>query len=315
LSVETAHPSWLLERWVKRFGEDEARAMAMANNSAPSTAFRFNTRRADEARAREWLNNQSIVIRGSDLTPGASVIVSGYLSPQSEPVREGWIYLQDESSQLVGRMAAAQSDVIRFQIRRPKFLDVCAAPGGKTTLVASLLSADARIIAGDLRLHRLRTMKELSGRLGFENIQLVQFDAAGGLPFDQTDGFDFILLDAPCSGLGTLQRHPEIKLRMSEDRIGQLAELQKRLIANAARQLRVGGLLTYSVCSTEPEEGEEVIAWFRHQHPEFRDMTRERLDEIGVDPTALLTPTFGARTFGRRVGGESFFVCALWKRR
>lgn len=315
LSVETAHPSWLLERWVNRFGEDEARAMAMANNSAPPTAFRFNTRRAEEARVRKWLIDHNIEIRDSDLVPGAASIESGFLSPQSEPAREGWIYLQDESSQLVGHLAAAQSDVIRFQIARPKFLDVCAAPGGKTTLIASLLSADARIIAGDLRLHRLRTMKELSGRLGFGNIHLAQFDAGRDLPFDEKEGFDFILLDAPCSGLGTLQRHPEIKLRMSEDRIGQLAELQKRLIANAARHLRAGGLLTYSVCSTEPEEGEEVIAWFRHQHPEFRDMTRERLVEIGLDATALLTPTFGARTFGPRVGGEGFFVCALWKRR
>jgi 16S rRNA (cytosine967-C5)-methyltransferase len=192
---------------------------------------------------------------------------------------------------------------------------MCAAPGGKTTLLASLIPEDALIVAGDLHLHRLRTMKELSERLGVDDVRLVQFDAAAPPPFDEREGFDVILLDAPCSGLGTLQRHPEIKLRITEDRIAGLAGLQRRLIANAARHLCVGGLLVYSVCSTEPEEGEEVVAWFRQNNPEFRDLTRERLVEIGLDPAPLLTPSFGARTFTRRHGSESFFFCVLWKRR
>jgi 16S rRNA (cytosine967-C5)-methyltransferase len=315
LSVETAHPQWLLRRWVERFGEEDARETALADNAAPRAAFRFNTRRAGEFRTRQWLAEHNVAIRDSELAPGAAVIEIGSLSPQSEPVRDGWIYLQDEASQLVGRLAAIQSNPLRSRISNLKFLDLCAAPGGKTTLLASLLPANALVVAGDLRLHRLRTMKELSERLGIENINHVQLDAAAPLPFDQTEGFDVILLDAPCSGLGTLRRHPEIKLRMSEDRIARLAELQKRLIANAARQLCVGGLLVYSVCSTEPEEGEEVIAWFRQNNPEFRDMTRERLVEIGLDPSPLLTPSFGARTFTRRHGSESFFFCVLWKRR
>jgi 16S rRNA (cytosine967-C5)-methyltransferase len=192
---------------------------------------------------------------------------------------------------------------------------MCAAPGGKTTLLTSLVPGDALVVAGDLRLHRLRTMRELGQRLGIDNIHLAQIDATAPLPFDEQEGFDVILLDAPCSGLGAMQRNPEIKLRMSEDRIAQLAELQKRLIANAARHLCLGGLLVYSVCSTEPEEGEEVVAWFRQNNPQFRDMTRERLLEIGLDPSPLLTPSFGARTFTRRQGSESFFFCVLWKRR
>src|SRR5262249_51219994 len=235
-------------------------------------------------------------VRDSELAPGAAVIESGSLSPQSEPVREGWIYLQDEASQLVAHLAAIRSNPLRSRISNLRFLDLCAAPGGKTTLLASLIPADALVVAGDLRPHRLRTMKELSERLGVDNIHLVQFDAAAPLPFDQQEGFDVVLLDAPCTGLGTLQRHPEIKLRMSEGRIAQLAELQKRLIANASRQLCVGGLLVYSVCSTEPEEGEEVVAWFRQNNPEFRDMTRERLVEIGLEPSPLLPPSFSAPT-------------------
>jgi 16S rRNA (cytosine967-C5)-methyltransferase len=322
LSVETAAPAWLLKRWVERFGEEEARKMALADNAAPRAAFRFNTRRAGESPTRQWLADHNVHIRDSGLAPGAAVIESGSLSPQSEPVRDGWIYLQDEASQLVAHLAAIRSNPLRSrisnlgpQISNLRFLDLCAAPGGKATLLAFLLPASALVVAGDLRLHRLRTMKELSKRLGVDSIHLVQLDAAAPAPFDQREGFDVVLLDAPCSGLGTLQRHPEIKLRMSEDRIRRLAELQKGMIANAARHLCVGGLLVYSVCSTEPEEGEEVVAWFRQNNPEFRDMTRERLVEIGLDPSPLLTPSFGARTFTRRHGSEGFFFCVLWKRR
>jgi len=287
----------------------------LSGASPPRAAFRFNTRRAGESQTREWLAEHNVSIRKSELAPGAAVIESGSLSPQSEPVREGWIYLQDEASQLVAHLAAIRSNPLRSQISNLRFLDACAAPGGKTTLMSSLIPADSLVVAGDLRLHRLRAMKEQDERLGFDNIHLAQLDASAPLPFDQEEGFDVILLDAPCSGLGTLQRHPEIKLRMTEDRIAQLAQLQKRLISNAARHLRVGGLLVYSVCSTEPEEGEEVVAWFRQNNPEFRDMTRERLVEIGLDPSRLLTPSFGARTFTRRHGSESFFFCVLWKRR
>ncbi|HEY7181332.1 MAG TPA: 16S rRNA (cytosine(967)-C(5))-methyltransferase RsmB [Blastocatellia bacterium] len=315
LSVETAHPPWLLRRWIERFGEEGARETALAGMAAPRAAFRFNTRRAAESRTRQWLAEHNVAIRDSELAPGAAVIESGSLSPQSEPVRDGWIYLQDEASQLVGRLAAIRSNPLKSRISNLRFLDMCAAPGGKTTLLTSLVPGDALVVAGDLRLHRLRTMRELGQRLGIDNIHLAQIDATAPLPFDEQEGFDVILLDAPCSGLGAMQRNPEIKLRMSEDRIAQLAELQKRLIANAARHLCLGGLLVYSVCSTEPEEGEEVVAWFRQNNPQFRDMTRERLLEIGLDPSPLLTPSFGARTFTRRQGSESFFFCVLWKRR
>jgi 16S rRNA (cytosine967-C5)-methyltransferase len=311
LSVETSHPKWLLERWIKRFGEDEARALALANNAAPRTAFRFNPRRAPEDQTRDWLAEHNITIRDSLLAPRAAVIESGALSAQSEPVREGWIYLQDEASQLVAHLAA--SDDLKSQISNLKLLDLCAAPGGKTTLLASLLPQNALLVTADLRAHRLRTMRELGARLGVRRLNFVQLDATSELPF--TDDFDLVLLDAPCSGLGTLQRHPEIKWRTSEARINLLAALQMKMIENAARNLRGGGLLIYSVCSTEPEEGEEVVAWFRRNHPEFRDLTRERLAELGLDPAPLLTSSFGARTFTHRHGSESFFVCALWKRR
>ncbi len=310
LSIETSHPAWLLQRWVARFGEEETRELALANNQAPRAAFRFNIRIAPEEQTRQWLDQHGISIQPSSLAPNAAVVVSGSFSAQSEPVREGWIYLQDEASQLVAHLAANKN--LESQISNLKFLDLCAAPGGKTTLVAGLLP-DAGVVAADLHLHRLRTMRELGARAGVTKLNLVRLDATRELPFAVE--FDSILLDAPCSGLGTLQRQPEIKWRANEAKVRELAGLQKQLIANAASQLRAGGLLTYSVCSTEPEEAEDVIAWFRSSHTGFRDVTRERLVELGIDPTPLLTSSFGARTFPHRQHTEGFFFSTLWKRR
>jgi 16S rRNA (cytosine967-C5)-methyltransferase len=311
LSVETSHPAWLLRRWRERFGETEAREMALANNTAPRTAFRFNTRRQPEKETRAWLVEHGVEIADSALTPQAFIITRGSLSAQSDAICDGWLYLQDEASQLIAHLAGGN---LKSKSSNFKALDACAAPGSKTGLLTSLLSPDAMVVAGDLHFHRLRTMKELNARLGLDQINLVKLDATRESPF-APESFDLVLLDAPCSGLGTLQRHPEIKWRMTEGKIPELAELQKRLLSNAARQLCAGGLLVYSVCSTEPEEGEQIIEWFRQNNKDFRDMTRERLVELGIDPSPLLTASYGARTFTHRQGTESFFFCVLWKRR
>ena len=285
--------------------------MALANNAAPRTAFRFNARRQPEEETHSWLAAHGIEFTESALTPHAFVITRGSLSAQSEALQQGWIYPQDEASQLIAHLAGGN---LKSQISNLKALDACAAPGSKTGLLASLLSPSAIVVAGDLHFHRLRTMKELNARLGLNQINLIQLDATRESPFAPAS-FDLVLLDAPCSGLGTLQRHPEIKWRMAESKIPELAELQKRLLDNAARQLRAGGMLVYSVCSTEPEEGEQIIEWFRQENAGFRDMTRERLVELGIDPSPLLTANYGARTFAHRQGTESFFFCVLWKRR
>lgn len=300
LAVETSHPKWLLDRWVERYGEVNARALAIAGNEVPRAVFRFT---------RGEIPLPGIEYHPSTISPGAYVIDSGTLTPQSEPIRTGQIYLQDAASQLVARISAHN---LESQISNLKFFDACAAPGSKTTLVASLLPEGSLIIAGDLHEHRLRTMKGLISRQGVAGISLIALDATKQLPFNAQ--FDAILLDAPCSGLGTLARNPDIKWRMNASKISELAALQKTLLANVAGSLRPGGLLTYSVCSTEPEEGEDIVAAFRAAHPEYRDMTRERLIELGIAPEPLLTSGFGARTFPHLHNTEGFFFCTLWKR-
>jgi 16S rRNA (cytosine967-C5)-methyltransferase len=316
LGIAVSHPSWLLKRWLARLGETDTKELAAANNTTPRVSFRFNALQVDPTQSREWLSQNGIGFEPSTVAPQAFVINAGKLSPQAPPVQTGALYFQDEASQLIAHLAAAK---LESQISNPQCLDLCAAPGSKATLLASLLPAEARIVACDLHAHRLRTMDEMRERLGIFNLELKQLDATQELPVSFVETFDSVLLDAPCSGLGTLQRHAEIKWRLTEAKIKELAGLQKQLIANAARCVKPGGLLTYAVCSTEPEEGEEVILWLREQQKEggyeFRDMTRERLLELGLDPTNFLTRSFGGRTYLHRHGCEGFFFCVLWKRR
>ena len=308
LSITTSHPVWLLQKWAEKFGAEEAKKLAEANNHAPRTTFRVNRKVQDEAKTREWFTTNNIQFRSSEICPDAFVIEDGNFSAKSEPIKLNWIYLQDEASQLVAHLAANSSLATHHSL-----LDFCAAPGSKTSLMASLLPEEAMIVACDLHLHRLQTMRELAARANISNINLLQLDATKSLPFASEKQFDLVLLDAPCSGLGTLQRHPEIKWRVTQEKIFELAALQKLLLENAAAQVSAGGILAYSVCSTEPEEGEEIIAEFCAAHAEFRDVTRERLTKLGVEASRFLTPTVGARTFTHKHGCESFFVCLLEK--
>lgn len=310
LSIVASTPRWLVDRWVERWGLAEATELAIASSLAPRPAFRYQTANSTAAETDQWLAEHGLVIRPSTLAPGAAVIEEGSLGPDSIPVRQNWIYFQEESSQLVAQLATPTD-----QAATPRRVwDVCAAPGGKSALIASRLPAGSLQVATDLHQSRLQLMRELFTRQGGPPIQLAQVDLRQPAPFAPAS-FDQILVDAPCSGLGTIQKHPEIKWRCTPAKIAEMAQLQRQILTTAAAALRPGGLLTYSVCSTEVEEGEEVIGWFRERHPEYRDLTRERLLELGLDPAGMLTPTHGARTFPHRHHTEGFFICVLWKRR
>ncbi len=304
----TSHPSWLLKRWQTRLGEEAATQLTRVNNTPPRIAFRFNETQAPAAQTREWLAQQNIETRASAITPEAVVIESGSLSGQAEPIQNGWLYLQDEASQLVAHLTV--SELRNQQPTAPRILDLCAAPGSKSLLMAAL-APDADIFANELYAHRLRTLDELRERLGIVNILSQQHDATGELPAKWMARFDAVLLDAPCSGLGTLQRHPEIKWRLTEGKLKELSELQSALLANAANCVKPGGTLVYAVCSTEPEEGEEVIANLFAQNPNWRDITAERLTALNLNPETFMTGTHGARTWPHLHGCEGFYFCVL----
>ncbi len=249
IAVQTSHPAWLIERWVNSFGVEEAEAFARANNTAPPTAFRVVAKRANQSEILSRLSAAGATLESSDIVDGAWR-VSGTTSLLREMSAAGEIYLQDEASQLV----ADAMDVKRGE----RVLDLCAAPGGKTTLMADRAGDEAFIVASDRSPTRLATVISTTRLHELKSVTPLILDATERLPFEQ-ESFDRVLVDAPCSGTGTLRSNPEIRWRLVPTEFSRFAQQQKRILSRAVEVLKPGGRLVYSTCSVEREENEEVI--------------------------------------------------------
>lgn len=293
ISVETSHPLWLIERWMAQFGLQEAAAIARANNEPAPVAFRFT---AKAKRLNFGIDDmtQSAGLPSSAIAPDCWRVVDarGDCAVQLRQLAtEGLIYFQDEASQLVAHLLGASG--------QDRILDVCAAPGSKSTLVAALAPA-AKIVAGELYEHRLRTTRELAELQGATNIDFLVHDATFHLPFAEKS-FSRVLVDAPCSGTGTLRHNPEIRWRLKLSDIEKLVDKQKTILHHASAAVGVGGLLLYSTCSIEKAENESVASDFLENH---RDFEIARLPS----PPGLATDVGFVRTWPHRDDTEGFFV-------
>jgi len=300
LAVEVSHPAWMLERWSNAFGSAEAAALALANNRAPQAAFRINTLLSDSERALAALHQNGVNTRPSVIAPGAFVAEHAAALGSSDLTRRGWIYIQDEASQLV-------SLALRVEPGQ-RVLDLCAAPGSKTSHIAALAGGDAMIVACDLHLHRLATLISICSKLGAGSVSAVTLDGTRSLPFlVHAPKFDRVLVDAPCTGTGTLRANPEIKWRLSPDDVNRIARTQLELLRQGAEVLETGARLVYSTCSIEAEENERVVEKFLEGGAPFKIIK----PEMSVD---LMTADGFIRTFPHRHGCDGFFAAVLERR-
>ncbi len=302
ISVETSHPRWLIENWIKQFGIEETEKIAQANNETPKSAFRFtaNFYRSNEARQREVSGLLSeLDLRKSEIIKDCFVA-----EKPSEKLRElaekGFIYFQEEGSQLIGQVVDLQLD--------ESFFDVCAAPGSKTTLISSKFKTHSSKLfaAGDFNERRVKFLRENCLNQGVNFAQFLQYDAEKSLPFAD-ESFDVVLLDAPCSGTGTIRHNPEIRYFLQEKDFGELSDKQLKIIQNASKTIRRGGRLIYSTCSLETQENEEVIEKFLKQNSEFERV----LPKLEGN---FLTERGFARTFPNRDKIDGFFVSVFKKK-
>lgn len=279
IAVQASHPAWLIERWAKSFGVEDTEAFARANNTVPPVAFRVVHTRADEAEVLAKLREAGATLEASQIVDGAWR-VSGATSVVRELATAGAIYLQDEASQLVARGMEVK--------RGQRVLDACAAPGGKTTLIADSVGDEAFIVAGDRSATRMAIVMATMRLHGLNNIIPLILDATKPLPFE-SGSFDRVLVDAPCSGTGTLRANPEIRWRLTAGDFEKFAEQQKRIVTRAVDVLKPGGRLVYSTCSVEPEENEEVI----------KDLNLKLIRKL--------------RTWPQREGSDGFFISIFEK--
>src|SRR4051812_19860113 len=285
VAAMTSHPRWMVEVWSRWLGEAEAEKLCAANQQQAPAVVR--------------------VKRGAHpILPGA---VQGRYSPDAlilppgappaldiEGHDEGLFQAQDEAAQLVSLFCAPEPSW--------RVLDACAAPGGKACHLAEMA---ASVLAVDLHARKAKNIADAARRMGLGNVETLAADVALPIPGALEGSFDLVLLDAPCSGLGTLRRHPEVKLRRTPEDVDRLAQLQSKLLAAVQRYVRPGGLLVYALCTLAPEECDEQVERFLREHTDFR------LDPAPAGfPADCLDRDF-LRTLPHRTGTDGFFAARL----
>ncbi|KFZ40605.1 MULTISPECIES: 16S rRNA (cytosine(967)-C(5))-methyltransferase RsmB [Thermoactinomyces] len=261
-AVSYSHPEWIIERMEQAYGEEETKAALLSNHHPPRVSVRVNRLKMDpDVFIKEWNATGTGQAEASGIAP-EGVTISGGGNPAFTPwFREGYCTIQDESSMLVARVLAPAPGM--------KVLDVCAAPGGKTTHLAELMGNQGHIVACDVHDHKLSLIRSNASRLGIDIISVRQLDGRNLPGPFQPHTFDAILLDAPCSGLGVIRRKPDLKWGKEAENIEALAQLQKELLDAAAPLLKPGGVLVYSTCTWESRENWEQVESFLKRHPDF----------------------------------------------
>ncbi|GMT47959.1 MAG: ribosomal RNA small subunit methyltransferase B [bacterium] len=257
ISIVTSHPGWLVRRWIERFGVTEAEALAKANNTIPPLTLRVNTLGTDREKVAGRLSEMGIEFKYTDFSPAGIKIQGSYVFREIEGLL-GDVFIQDEAAQLITYILQPRAG--------QAILDACAAPGGKTTHIAELTGDRARVYAVESSAERLRILQENVGRQGLESVKMICSDIG---EFRPPEMFHRILLDAPCSSLGVIRRNPDVRYKHSPEILRRFHEKQVEMLTTVSRHLLPNGILLYSVCSTEPEEGEEVVRRFLHKEREF----------------------------------------------
>ncbi|MHB1306099.1 MAG: 16S rRNA (cytosine(967)-C(5))-methyltransferase RsmB [Limisphaerales bacterium] len=291
-AIAWSHPQWLVKRWTDRWGTEATTRLLEWNNTAPRTFARINTLRVRAVTIIDrWRLEEKVEYNFGrwDWIPENLVFELAKHPPldRLESFKKGWFYIQDPSTLLA----------VHLLDPRPgqAILDLCAAPGGKTTFIAQQLEDDCQILAQDVSTDRLKMLNQNCDRLGVGSVEsnVVPANPADAPP--GTGHFDRVLVDAPCSNTGVLRRRLELRWRLQPSEIARLAVLQAKLLTRAATHLKPGGILVYSTCSLEPEENGAIIQEFLARHPHFR-LTAERTltpfhDRVDGAYAARLEPT------------------------
>jgi len=295
LATASAHPSWLVHRWVSQFGLDLARRICIYDQSIPLTTIRLRA-----ASAEEELRGEGIQLAPGDFLDNARRVISGDVT-KTRAFVESRIAIQDEASQLAAALVG----------RGSRILDCCAAPGGKTWAMADR-NPEATIVAVELHWHRAELLRK---RVLASNVQVISADVRE-LPVGEL--FDRVLVDAPCSGTGTIARNPEIKWRLTPEDLVDLSARQLAILRSAMKQVARGGRLVYSSCSLEREEDELVIEEALRANPSFRFLniqsrieTLQREGEFLTKETSSLIHGSYLRTIPGVHDCDGFFVGLL----
>jgi 16S rRNA (cytosine967-C5)-methyltransferase len=326
-AIAHSHPRWLADMWWAELGPQRARSLMAADNEPAETALRVNTLVASVASVAAALEAE----RSGTVLPGAAaadgvpadavpadappadfiapaVELLGFELPEAVVLRKAFDLQGSQLWQQGAIVAQSRAAMLVSRVLDPqpgeRVLDLCAAPGGKTTHIAALMHGEGEIVAVERNPARARRLSETLSRMRVGNVEVQVADASQPLPQGQC--FDRVLVDAPCSGLGTLQGHPDLRWRASPERIQALAELQCKILAAGAEAVRAGGTLIYSTCTIATVENERQIERFLASHPDFA------IEPVGSSAAAACQPFLA--TLPDRDHTAGFFVAKLRRR-
>jgi 16S rRNA (cytosine967-C5)-methyltransferase len=261
VALKYSHPDWLVRRWIEQFGVQDGSALMQANNEKPPLVVRANQHRSSREAVLARLYQDGVAAEATLHSPQGIVITSGGVVAQIPAFREGLLQPQSEASQLVVYLLAPRPG--------ERILDACAAPGGKATHIAEMMGDSGDVIAADKSAKGIEKIRENGTRLKLRSLHTVRADLTREVPNPYRVPYDRILVDAPCSGFGTLRSHPEIKWRRNEMDISRLSRLQATILNRVAPSVKAGGIVVYSTCTLMPEENEQVVRNFLLAHSEF----------------------------------------------
>ncbi|WP_338045079.1 16S rRNA (cytosine(967)-C(5))-methyltransferase RsmB [Oryzomonas rubra] len=301
IAARHSQPEWLVAQWLGQLDFPEAEALAEASSRQPPLTLRANTLRTTRDELLRLFTESGVSAVPCCHSPHGIQVEGRHQIPTLPGYREGLFCVQDEASQMVALFLAPQPG--------ERVLDCCAAPGGKATHLAQLLANRGELLATDISRTKLPVIREAAQRLGIDCLAVATVDLHRPETFP-TGGFDRVLLDAPCSGLGVIRRNPEAKWRLTPDDIQRLAAAQKAMCANAATMVKNGGILVYSTCSTSREENEQVVQDFLSRHPDY---VLEDLNGLFPDHRELFTAEGMFRAWPHRHNMDGFFAARLRK--
>ncbi|HCF29558.1 MAG TPA: 16S rRNA (cytosine(967)-C(5))-methyltransferase [Cyanobacteria bacterium UBA11049] len=261
LGILHSYPDWIVEVWLKQFGLAQTEQLCQWFNQPPAIDLRVNPLRSSIDTVEAAMREQRVSVSRLPHLPQALRLTGSIGAIQNLPgFSEGWWTVQDSSAQLVSHLLDPQPGEV--------VIDACAAPGGKTTHIAELMQDKGTVWASDRAANRLRKLKENAARLQLRSIQICVGDSRSLPQFKNTG--DRVLLDAPCTGLGTLHRHADARWRQTPQTVEELSLLQRELLEQTSTWVKPGGVLVYSTCTLHSQENEQVVQAFLANHPEWQ---------------------------------------------
>ncbi|PZX07984.1 16S rRNA (cytosine967-C5)-methyltransferase [Psychrobacillus insolitus] len=301
LSIETSHPLWMVKRFVSQYGFDTTEKMLIENNEPPVQTLRVNLFKRTVEQVLSLFTQEGYTVAQSNIIPECIYLINGQAA-KSTAFEKGFVTIQDESSMIPAYVLQAEPGMT--------VLDMCSAPGGKTTHIAEKMKNTGKLVAMDIHQHKLKLVKENADRLGFSFIETVEMDGRKALEVYPEESFDRILVDAPCSGLGVMKRKPDIKYTKSEKDFTTLKPIQLNLLESAYKLLKPDGILVYSTCTVDREENEGTTELFLQEHP---DMELQAFPE--VIKNIKEQPKDGIlQLFPQDLRSDGFYVAALHKK-